>query len=94
MGISVEELENHKVKPVETDTEDDDFQDTEDILAAKLYEANGLLKSTVVLLLFLSDPNFVKNITKRERGALDRQVDKLNAFIGDVEGILDAEEEV
>lgn len=85
MGISLEELEKQKTRPKAADTDDFEGDDIEDVYVEKLEEANDLFKRTSILLMFLSDPVWTKNITKRERAVMDKAVDEINVIIEEIE---------
>lgn len=70
-------------------------EDTDEV--DRLERSCTLLRDTAILLEYLSNPDFCKSITKRERIAIDKQSEKLWAMVNElneaVEELQDEEEE-
>lgn len=84
-SVSVEELDQLKQMPDVTEEEFESGESVED----KLEEAKNMLKRTAVLLMYLADPNWCRNLTKRERGIMDKHVDAIYALTDEIDETLE-----
>lgn len=81
-----------------TATDEDDFEEAdEDPALEHLQKAKELLLTSATLLEYLGNPDFIKTVTKRERKAIDRQVDRIydltNELTETIAELSDEEEE-
>jgi hypothetical protein len=56
---------------------DDEYEDVGDLAVDELNKASDLLKQCRTMLEFISDPDFCKSITKRERKAIATLLEKI-----------------
>jgi hypothetical protein len=56
---------------------DDEYEDVGDLAVDELNKASDLLKQCRTMLEFISDPDFCKSITKRERKAIAKLLEKI-----------------
>ena len=95
----LDKLEKLHAEKQEQSTED--TEDVEDLDEVKqLRETSTLLRNTAILLEYLSNPDFCRTITKKERIALDKHADKiwtcvikLDATIAELDGEDDEDED-
>lgn len=90
-SVTVEELENIKQIP---QADEEEFAETEEGgLEDELQKASNMLKRTAILLLFLSDRNFCRSITNRERGIMDKHVEAIYKVTDSIEEALEEAED-
>lgn len=69
----------------ESANEEETSDDTEGEVLTDLIDGIFLIRQNRNLLRVLSDPDFYKTITKRERLIMDNLADKMDLFLGDME---------
>lgn len=67
--------------PVAKETSDEEMSE----ILSDLLDARSLLKRSAVLFNYASDPVLVKQLTKKERDAMDRLADMIDKFIDGTE---------
>lgn len=76
----LDELERQHAEKLTSIDEEPDYVVVSDVEVDVLEDASILLKDTGVLLEFLSNPDFCKNITKRERVIIAKHLEKIYAM--------------
>lgn len=89
MSVSEEDLDTHQLTSDDSDESEDDFDDEETIQLAKLQAASDMLKKSAVLFEYISDPDLCKNLSKRERTAIDKQLARIYALVEEVDVIIE-----
>lgn len=89
----------HAAKKTSSSSDDGEveYMDVTQLAVLMLEKSAELHRNTAILLEYIGDDTFCKNITKRERDAIARQLDKIYAASDEidevVESIQDDEEE-
>jgi hypothetical protein len=98
--IALKKLEQQRtVKEAKASKASDEFEEEEEdtdsyVASEELGKATDLLKRTALLLEFLSDSGFCKNITKRERELMLKHVEEINELTDELDEAVEAFEEV
>lgn len=85
MSVNAEDL--GKLAAPDTDEFEDEVGD-EIPIQDELQSASDLLKSSAVLFEYLSNPDFTKTVSKRERAAIERQLTKIYELTERVDELL------
>jgi hypothetical protein len=72
--------------------DEEEYEETEDPNIEQLKAASDLLKKSAILFEYLSERDFIKTISDRERKAMDRQIAKIYTFTEQLKEQLDLEE--
>lgn len=94
MSVSLEDLEAQGNTEAEEEFEDAAEDESEEGLLEGLRNASTLLKNSGVLFEFLSNPDFCKNISNRERAAISKILAKIDTFTDAADQLLAQYEEV
>lgn len=93
MQEGFEGLETLEQQPQKA-TKAEEYVDVTSEVADQLEASNDLLKETVTLLEYISNPSFCKNITKRERDIIVKHVERLEDLIETNDQTIEEQEEL